>query len=467
MSQIPVQVKHAGKSHELTLDTSAPFSAFKEQIYTVTGVPVDRMKIMLKGKGMLKDDTNWSKIAVKPAIVFTVIGAAGELPKPPEKQTVFLEDMDDEELAQVALIPSGLRNLGNTCYMNASLQALRAVPELQEALSFSTGADTFAMALNSLYTELRNTASTVTPMRFLQILREVSYAEEAYSYMLNTLRSVRVPSSNLSVIEQYMKATVRRELKSDEAPAEQPTVAIEEVMKLECHIGRETAYLNQGILNSFTSTLSKLSPTLGREATYTQTSRLTRLPKYLNVHMVRFAWRADIAKKAKVMRQVKFPLVLDALEFVTPELKEKLLPVNRKLTDVERERFERRRTRGRTQQAQGGTSEVELRTAEKTALEALVDPGIKNDLGASESGLFDLVAIVTHKGAAADSGHYMGFVKQSVFRTAEDAKDENDDWFKFDDDKVSVFPKDKIATLSGGGEDSAAYVLLYKSRQLE
>ena len=48
-----------------------------------------------------------------------------------------------------------------------------------------------------------------------------------------------------------------------------------------------------------------------------------------------------------------------------------------------------------------------------------------------------------------------------------DPFDEDEDWYKFDDDKVSIFPKDKIATLDGGGEDSSAYVLLYKSRPLE
>ena len=40
------------------------------------------------------------------------------------------------------------------------------------------------------------------------------------------------------------------------------------------------------------------------------------------------------------------------------------------------------------------------------------------------------------------------------------------DWVKFDDDRVSVFPAEKLATLDGGGEDSAAYVLLYKSKGL-
>jgi len=40
----------------------------------------------------------------------------------------------------------------------------------------------------------------------------------------------------------------------------------------------------------------------------------------------------------------------------------------------------------------------------------------------------------------------------------------DEDWYKFDDDKVSVFPKEKLTTLDGGGEDSSAYVLLYKSK---
>ena len=54
-----------------------------------------------------------------------------------------------------------------------------------------------------------------------------------------------------------------------------------------------------------------------------------------------------------------------------------------------------------------------------------------------------------------------------VTHTFPDPFDEDEDWYKFDDDKVSIFPKDKIATLDGGGEDSSAYVLLYKSRPLE
>jgi hypothetical protein len=49
MSPLKVLVKHAGKTHELYLDSDQPPAAFKEVIYQATGVPVDRMKVMAKG----------------------------------------------------------------------------------------------------------------------------------------------------------------------------------------------------------------------------------------------------------------------------------------------------------------------------------------------------------------------------------------------------------------------------------
>lgn len=52
---------------------------------------------------------------------------------------------------------------------------------------------------------------------------------------------------------------------------------------------------------SLDTKVEKNSPSLGRQAIYSQKSRVSRLPTYLTVHMVRFAWRADIGKKAKIM----------------------------------------------------------------------------------------------------------------------------------------------------------------------
>ena len=54
----------------------------------------------------------------------------------------------------------------------------------------------------------------------------------------------------------------------------------------------------------------------------------------------------------------------------------------------------------------------------------------------------------------------------SKFSTVDLESEEDENWYKFDDAKVTEFPKEKLATLEGGGEDSSAYVLVYRSKVL-
>ncbi|KAG5338160.1 hypothetical protein C0989_008146, partial [Termitomyces sp. Mn162] len=561
MAPLAVHIKHAGKVHDLSLDPDLPPAVFKDAVYQATGVPVDRMKVM--------DDSSWQKIGPKAGQTFMVIGAAGELPKPPAKPIVFLEDMGDAELAEALAKPVGLRNLGNTCYMNASVQALRAIPELQIALTAPSlqSATPLPAALRDLYASMARTSDTVTPVAFLSTLRQVNPqfaevdrsgklggayaqqdAEECFGQIINTLRNVpgldgdgsssgtspQATADTKKFVEQYLMGEMRRELTCDEAPEEQSSVTTENVLKIECNISISTNFMLTGIMNACRSTQSycppcshlflqsldqkveKRSPSLGRDAVYSQKSRLTRLPGYLVIHMVRFAWRQDIQKKAKIMRKVKFPLEFDALDLATDDLREKLLPASRKLKEIEKERMERRKVRKRTKNAlpsassgpaataidvemedatavvpiggptsdavveqgktiAGGELEDEsvYRTKEKEELDPLISEDVKRDVGASISGLYDLVAIVTHKGPAADAGHYIGFAKKNVFHPVKgstlkptgaagagdgtstpvptmELDEDDEDWYKFDDDKVSLFPKEKLNTLDGG-----------------
>ena len=73
------------------------------------------------------------------------------------------------------------------------------------------------------------------------------------------------------------------------------------------------------------------------------------------------------------------------------------------------------------------------------------------------SGHYDLVAVLTHVGRTADSGHYIGWTKQQ----------NGTGWWKFDDDKVSPCKEEDITKLEGGGDWHSAYICLYKAKLLE
>jgi ubiquitin carboxyl-terminal hydrolase 14 len=564
-----VVVKHQGKKYNVEVDTTANGETFKFQLYSLTGVEPERQKILVKG-GQLKDDADMSKLGLKAGATLMMMGTPSEtaqaLERPKEK-VKFLEDMTEAEQAQTeGAIPAGLQNLGNTCYMNSTIQTLKSIPELHEQLQkysgsagSSSGPSPFSFAssaglgggidltasLRDLFKQMSETQDGFPPILFLQSLRQEfpqfaqrardghgfaqQDAEEAYSQILSKVRpklkikeKVGDEEKEVTFIDKYMAGTFDSVMECDEPEAkekgEEPVKSTETFYKLNCHINIDTNHLRDGLAAGLSEKIEKKSEALGRDAVYTKTSRITRLPKHLTVHFVRFDWRRTTNKKAKIMRKVTFPQELDAIEYCSEDLKKMLVPIRDKIRDVRKEEEDMERARKRQKRmrdgeendmgpnssekaskkkglavekdlakenkegkkSSGGDTEmtdvtyktdVEWEAEKAAAVEAakkellsLVNPKMAADEGANQTGLYELRGVITHQGASADSGHYTAFVKKTA--RGKDPltgkpKEEDGRWWWFNDEKVSEVPPEHIDTLQGGGTYLATALLVH------
>lgn len=589
---LPVVIRHQGKKYDVDVDVSEPGAIFKYQVFSLTGVQPENQKILIKGK-QVKDDTEMSTLGLKPAQAIMVLGQPGAAPtrfEAPKEKPRFVEDFDSNDAALQGDTPGGLTNLGNTCYLNASLQAMRTIPELQDSLvnrfqgDAANTSPTLARHLREVYSRMSASNGAYVPQFFLNTLRTLNPrfaersrtgqgyaqqdAEEAWTFIMDNLRRTlfvkdepkALPpakedegssaaattsstattiesvteegassSSSVSIVKRYLAGEVQKTLVCDEPEgrAEAESVPTNETfLSLPCHISISINHLRDGLLAGLTEKIEKHSEVLGRDATYTSTLKISRLPKYLTVHFVRFYWKRDIQKKAKIMRKVTFPHELDISEMCTDELRAKLVPVREKVRDVckeveEIERTNKKRKRrlsmekkaeaaaarfgsapaggssssttaeakpadkkenkdkkDKKEGADGDEEDVEYKTdaqideEKKASLEKakeelyqLVRPRLEEDRYANHTGLYELRAVVTHQGAGADSGHYTAFVKKGSIVNPKTGKktEEDGNWWWFNDDTVTEVGSERIDQLAGGGESHSALILLYGS----
>ena len=117
-----------------TVDCPVPISgsSLKTLFAGLTNVPADRQKLMCRvWKGVLKDDVD---VTLEAGAIVTLMGSAETVAKPVEPVR-FAEDAPvGSAAAGGGALPAGLINEGNTCYANATLQCIRAMPGLRDAI---------------------------------------------------------------------------------------------------------------------------------------------------------------------------------------------------------------------------------------------------------------------------------------------------------------------------------------------
>ena len=166
--------------NEVELNTDEEPVVFKAQLFALTGVQPNRQKVMIKGAAI--KDESWENVSnkMKNGATLLLMGSKEEdIPKEvtAAERIKFVEDMDENQIKSELKLPAGLTNLGNTCYLNATLQCFKTVPELKKALQdFDGGLGSDDRALASALRDLYRTmdkGQTIPPLVLVQLVHNV------------------------------------------------------------------------------------------------------------------------------------------------------------------------------------------------------------------------------------------------------------------------------------------------------
>lgn len=252
-----------------------------------------------------------------------------------------------------------------------------------------------------------------------------------------------------SVIDTYFGLEFETETKCVESDEEPVSKSTEHFLQYNCYIDKDVKYLASGLKNRLQESMTKKSAILDRDAEYVKNLKVSRLPGYLTVQMVRFQFKQKDAINAKILKDIKFPMMLDTFDFCTPELQNKLLPMRTKFKDYEESIV-------MTAQSGKEGKEAALKKAkEENEEKEMENYSFDDDVGSNNSGYYELQAVLTHKGRSSNSGHYVAWVKYK-----------GDTWIECNDDDVTPIHVEDVLKLSGGGDWHTAYLLLYGPRKL-
>ena len=222
--------------------------------------------------------------------------------------------------------------------------------------------------------------------------------------------------------------------------------------------------MKNGLTESLVEKVEKRSEVTGSNSIFENSKKITKLPEYLTVQFVRFYWKKSTGKKSKILRKVQFPFQLDVADLLTPEYAAEKIKMRDELREVDKLREDDFKEFNKNIQehvplslspAERYETQMALEESKREHWATEFAKKFPKDLrpGENPSSVYNLIAVITHQGANSDSGHYQSFVRDEV---------DEQKWYKYNDDKVSVISQDKIEQLAGGGESDSALILIYK-----
>lgn len=433
---------------EVNLDNTV--AALKEALKDKTGVPVEKQKLMgLKLAGN-RDDATLNEAGLAAGKTIMLIGSTESAAAVPTVQEAVVEANEAGGFTATVATSNGLRNIANTCYLNSALQMLRTIPEIRETLESYRGDNALLRELGALLQSLEATKEAVTPLQFWSTLVQANPtfgerdenggfmqqdSQEALNMLLQMVNTVLPPK-----YAHLFSGSLHQKLTCIDDPADKGSESEVPFTMLSCNISGEVQTLEAGLERAFDEHFTAPNAALQKEeAQFTRVSRLSRLPEYIFVHMVRFSWRNDIQKKAKILKPISFPIILDTSLVETEALKAAQKPQR----DVIQERRDRELERRRRPRSEKNAAAA----PEEKAEEEKVSMTLQN-----ESGYYELCGVISHKGRSADGGHYVYWGRKG------------NTWLIYDDEHVAAVSEEDVKRLRGVGEAHIAYVLLYRSR---
>lgn len=250
-------------------------------------------------------------------------------------------------------------------------------------------------------------------------------ADECFQGILTTVEPALADGQG-SLIDRLFGFKVRYTWTNTECPDEPPYDTEEVLRRLPCIIDNQAHPINQvseGIEAALQGEIEKKSEVMERNCIYTKIGKISTLPDYMIVQKIRFIWKekdagtVTDARKAKILRAVNFPRILDLNNFCVPELQASFKAIREKIKKADEDKTKQIENEFEEFKKKNEKTEVDTLKLSKMFKETRKEADIKeheaqlwHDLNTGvPTGNYELIGVITHKGRSADSGHYVGW----------------------------------------------------------